>query len=215
VPFLPAEAVVLGVVDPGVGTPRRPIAVETAGSGRAMVGPDNGLLSLAWGEDAGVRGAVEISSPSVLLQPVSATFHGRDIFAPAAAHLAAGMPLERLGPPVDPSSLVSLELPRAGVGKEAIDAEVLAVDRFGNVRLSAREGDLVAAGFAGAERLELSGRGRSTTVRRVRTFGDVTEGEFGLILDSSGWVAIVLNRDNAAEALGLAPGDPVSLSQPG
>jgi len=213
--FLPAEAVVLGVVDPGVGTPRRPLAVETARGGRAMVGPDNGLLSLAWAEDGGVAHAVEISSPSVLLQPVSWTFHGRDIFAPAAAHLAAGMLLEQLGRPVNPESLVALELPRAGLGEGLVDAEVLGVDRFGNVQLSARDEDLAEAGLASVERLELSGRGRSTRVRRARTFGDVTEGEFGLILDSSGWVAIVLNRGNAAEALGLFPGDPVSLSRPG
>ena len=138
IPFLPTDAVVLAVVDPGVGTPRLPVAVETARHGRLMVGPDNGVLSLAWLLEQGVRAAVEIVSPSVLLEPASTTFHGRDIFAPAAAHLAAGTALAELGPPVDPVSLVALSLPKAGVEPGQIGAEVLAVDRFGNLQLSAR-----------------------------------------------------------------------------
>ena len=114
-PFLPTDAVVLAVVDPGVGTPRLPVAVETARHGRLLVGPDNGLLTLAWLQEQGVRSAVEIASPAARLEPVSTTFHGRDIFAPAAAHLAGGMALKELGPPVDPRSLVALSLPKAGV----------------------------------------------------------------------------------------------------
>ena len=213
-PFLPAEAVVLAVVDPGVGTPRLPVAVETDRHARLLVGPDNGVLSLAWLQEEGVRAAVEITSPSVRLEPVSTTFHGRDIFAPAAAHLAAGMSLASLGPPVDPSSLVALALPRAGVDGDEIAAEVLGVDRFGNVQLSARPDDLRSAGMAELRRLDLVAGGRSTTVGRAATFGEVPEGAFGLIVDSGGWLAVVLNRGNAAESLGLAAGDPVSL-EPG
>ena len=209
--FLPPEAVVLAVVDPGVGTPRLPVAVETVRSGRLMVGPDNGLLSLAWLQDQGVRAAVEIASRSVVLEPVSTTFHGRDIFAPAAAHLAAGMGLKQLGPAIEPGSLVSLPLPAAGAETGLITTEVLAVDRFGNLQLSAREGDLRTAGMERLPRLELAAGGRSTTLRRADTFGDVPEGAFGLIVDSGGWLAVVLNRGSAAEASGLSEGDPVTL----
>src|SRR6266540_3269089 len=182
--YLPIDAVILAVVDPGVGTPRRPVAVETSQGGQLLVGPDNGLLSLTWAERGGVARAVEITEPKVMLEPVSATFHGRDIFAPAAAHLADGVSFSDLGPEVD---------------------------RFGNVQLSAGVDDLERAGLAGAIRLEAVTRGVTRWVRRAATFGDVTEGEFGLIVDSSGRLALVLNRGSAAEALGLAPGDPLAL----
>jgi hypothetical protein len=213
-PFLPADAVVLAVVDPGVGTPRLPVAVETARHGRLLVGPDNGVLSLAWPLERGVRAAVEIASSSVLLEPVSTTFHGRDIFAPAAAHLAAGTALADLGPPVDPASLVALSLPKAGVEPGQVAAEVLSVDRFGNLQLSARLDDLREAGLERVQRPTIAGGDRSTTLRRAATFGDVPEGACGLIVDSSGWLSVVLNRGSASEALGLAPGDSVALRGP-
>jgi S-adenosylmethionine hydrolase len=210
--YLPAEAVVLVIVDPGVGMPRRPVAVETVQRGRLLVGPDNGVLSLAWAEGGGVAAAVEVSSPDVMLEPVSRTFHGRDIFAPAAANLARGRALRGLGPAVDPASLVALSLPSAGVELGQVDAEVLAVDRFGNTQLSARPDDLEAAGLgARSIELEFTAREWSTRVRLVTTFGDVVEGEFGLIVDSTGWLAVVINRGSAAEALGLTVGDPVAL----
>jgi len=209
--YLPIDAVILAVVDPGVGTPRRPVAVETSQGGQLLVGPDNGLLSLTWAERGGVARAVEITEPKVMLEPVSATFHGRDIFAPAAAHLADGVSFSDLGPEVDRASLVEVHMPAAGVEVGRIDAEVFGVDRFGNVQLSAGVDDLERAGLAGAIRLEAVTRGVTRWVRRAATFGDVTEGEFGLIVDSSGRLALVLNRGSAAEALGLAPGDPLAL----
>ncbi len=213
--YLPTDAVILAVVDPGVGTPRRPVAVETSRGGQLLVGPDNGLLSLAWAERGGVARGVEITEPKVILEPVSATFHGRDIFAPAAAHLADGATLSELGPDVDPASLVEVHPPVPGVETGRIDAEVFGVDRFGNVQLSAGLGDLEQAGLAGAIRLEAVTRGLAAAVRRAATFGDVTEGEFGLIVDSGGRLAVVLNRGSAAEALGLAPGDPVAIQAVG
>jgi S-adenosylmethionine hydrolase len=209
--YLPAEAVVMAVVDPGVGTPRRPIAVETSHGAQLLVGPDNGLLSLAWRERGGVAGAVEISDPNVLLAPVSATFHGRDIFAPAAAHLAAGTKLSELGPALDLSTLVAVEVPEPAVESGRIDAEVLGVDRFGNVELSATSVHLERSGLAGQDRYEAVTRAGATSLRRAATFGDVTEGEFALIVDSSGRLSIVLNRGSAAEAMGLAPGDSLAL----
>jgi S-adenosyl-L-methionine hydrolase (adenosine-forming) len=209
--YLPAGAVVLAVVDPGVGTPRRPVAIETSGGGQLLVGPDNGLLSMAWRERGGVARAVHITQPDVILEPVSTTFHGRDVFAPAAAHLAAGKDLSALGPDVDPASLVVLEAPVPGVEPGRIDTEVLGVDRFGNVQLSARLDHLERAGLAGVNRLQVVTHAGSTRVRPAATFGDVTEGEFALIVDSGEMLALVLNRGNAAEALGLAPGDSLAI----
>jgi S-adenosylmethionine hydrolase len=205
VPFVPSDAVVFGVVDPGVGTSRRAIAVRTS-SGLDLVGPDNGLLSLAWEAAGGVRSAVEITSLAVMLQPVSATFHGRDVFAPAAAHLAGGMSLDDLGPLVDPASLVSVELPRAEVTDAGVHATVIGVDRFGNVQLSARSGDLPVEG-----RIELRGSSGTALVQRVSTFADGPVGELALVIDSWGWAAVVVNQGSAADLLGLAPGDGIEL----
>jgi S-adenosylmethionine hydrolase len=210
VPFLPSDAVILAVVDPGVGTPRRPVAVETAHGG-LMVGPDNGVLSLAWEEQGGPFRAVEVVAEEVVLTPVSATFHGRDIFAPAAAHLAAGMPLDRLGPALDPGDLVRVAVPSPNVEPGRVDGEVLGVDRFGNLQLSVRPDHLRAAGLEDRSRLEVLARGVSTPVRRAATFGAVAPGEFALIVDSGGWLALVVNRGSAEEDLGLVPGDSVSV----
>ena len=212
--FLPEDAVVLGVVDPGVGTPRRPVAVESVTAGRLMVGPDNGLLSLALAELGGVARAVRISAPEVLLEPVSATFHGRDIFAPAAAHLAAGLLLERLGPAIDAESLARAEVPNPAVEPGLLDGEVLAVDRFGNLQLSVRPSHLAEARLEGISHVELRTPGGWVRVRLVATFGDVAEGEHGAIVDSAGWVAIVLNRGSASDSLGLVAGDSVTLRRP-
>jgi S-adenosyl-L-methionine hydrolase (adenosine-forming) len=205
VPYVPSDAVVFAVVDPGVGTSRRAIAVRTS-FGLDLVGPDNGLLSLAWDAAGGVGSSVEITSSDVMLQPVSATFHGRDVFAPAAAHLARGANLDDLGPSVDPASLVSLELPRAEVVDDRVRATAIGVDRFGNIQLSARAADLPAEA-----RIELRGPSGTALAHRVATFADVPVGELALVIDSWGWVAIVVNQGSAADLLRLAPGDAVEL----
>ena len=212
--YLPAEAVVLGVVDPGVGTERRPVAVETSERGRLLVVPDNGLGSLVWRADGGIARAVHVESPDVVLAPVSATFHGRDVFAPAAAHLAGGTPLEALGPELDPSSLIELGLPEAAVEPGQVAAEVLGVDRFGNVETSARGEHLVAAGLAGEPRLGVEAHGVEWEAARARVFAEIPEGRMGVVVDSSGWLAVVLNRGSAAEVLRVVPGDPLSLRRP-
>ncbi len=208
---LPPEAVIVAVVDPGVGTVRRSVAVETRGYGRLLVGPDNGLLSLAWAEDEGVGRAVEITSPNVLREPVSATFHGRDIFAPAAAHLAAGVPLEELGPSVELDSLVALSIPEPVVRDGRIDCQVLSSDRFGNIRLSARAVDLESAGMEAISSIEVGSKGHAVSAQRARTFGEVGESELAVIVDSVGGVGLVINQGNAAERLGLSVGDVVTL----
>ncbi len=202
--FMPADAVYLAVVDPGVGAERRPIAVE-ARSGAHLVGPDNGLLSLAWGELGGAERAVAIASPDVLLHPVSRTFHGRDVFAPAAAHLAAGAALEELGPPVPVGELHALEPPRPMVAPGSVGARVVAVDAFGNVQLNARPEDLEAAGLGPI--LQLGPR----AIPRVETFADLRPGAVGALVDSDGYLALVVNRGSAAELLRLKVGDAVVL----
>jgi S-adenosylmethionine hydrolase len=202
-PYMPVDAVFTAVVDPGVGSDRRAVAVK---AGEAfLVGPDNGVLSLAWEELGGAAEAVEVSSASVLLHPLSRTFHGRDVFAPAAAHLAAGLPLGELGAPVDPGSLQRLELPGPMVARGVIGARVTGVDGFGNVQLNVRPSDLEAAGLG--ERLAVAGR----DVPRAGTFADVAQGALAAIEDSQGFVAIVVNRGRADQTLGLSVGRTVVI----
>ncbi len=204
--FAPEDSVFLGVVDPGVGSERRPVAVEAA-SGAVLVGPDNGLLSMAWDALGGAARAVVITSKEVVLHPVSRTFHGRDVFAPAAAHLSAGMPLERLGPEVEIDSLRRVDLARPMVTPGAIGARVVAVDGFGNVQLNVTPDDLVAAGLTGPL---ATGRWR---IPRAATFADVPAGAPAAIVDSQGFVALVVNHGSAAKLLGLEPGATLTLTR--
>jgi S-adenosyl-L-methionine hydrolase (adenosine-forming) len=204
VPYLPVDAVYLAVVDPGVGSDRRPIAVRTA-AGVDLVGPDNGLLSFAWDELGGVAEAVEVRADDVVLRPVSRTFHGRDVFAPAAAHLARGLAIGALGPAIDAESLRTLELPGPMVTPGAIGARVLGIDGFGNVQLNARAEDLESAGIG--DTLSVGGR----VIPRVGIFSDVPPGAVAALLDSQGQVALVVNSGSAAETLGLVVGRAVVL----
>jgi hypothetical protein len=204
VPYLPEDAVYLAVVDPGVGSDRRPIAVRTA-AGVDLVGPDNGLLSFAWDELGGVAEAVEVRADDVVLRPISRTFHGRDIFAPAAAHLARGLAVGALGPAVEVESLRTLELPGPMVTPGAIGARVLGIDGFGNVQLNARADDLEAAGIG--DTLSVGGR----VIPRVGIFSDVPPGAVAALLDSQGQVALVVNSGSAAETMGLVVGRAVVL----
>jgi S-adenosylmethionine hydrolase len=208
VPFAPAGAVFLAVVDPGVGTERRAVAVAAGES--MLVGPDNGLLSMAWDRLGGPRAAREVR-PTLSLPVVSATFHGRDVFAPVAAHLAAGASLDDAGPAIDPSSLVIVEAPTPVAGPGRLDCEVLGVDRFGNVQLGARTADLERAGLGGSGDLAI--RGHRLVV--ARTFADVPPGVFGLVEDSAGWLAVVRSGASAAAALGVGPGERVELGAVG
>lgn len=206
VPFMPRECVYVAVVDPGVGSDRRSVAVETD-AGAYLVGPDNGLLSLAADALGGSTTAVEITSGDVMLSPVSPTFHGRDVFAPAAAHLATGMSIGDLGPEVDPGSLRSITIPSPLTAESAVGAEVLSVDRFGNVQLNVRPRDLESSGLSGS--LVVDGR----RLPLVATFSDVAEGEGAAVFDARGWLALIVNRGSAAEKFGLSAGSRVSLSK--
>ena len=195
-PWLP-PAVHLAVVDPGVGTQRRGLAVVAARG--VLVGPDNGLLVPAADALGGMTAAYELVDPAYRLADVSATFHGRDVFAPAAAHLCLGLDPARFGPPV--TDAVRLPEPTVHIGQSEVRAEVLSVDGFGNVQLAATE----LGGLAGAVQVQ----GRPATVGR--TFADVPAGELVVLPDSAGHVAVAVNRGNAAAWLGLEPGDIVEI----
>lgn len=195
-------AVHVAVVDPGVGTHRRALAVETPNG--LLVGPDNGLLLPAAEVLGGVRAAVALTNAGWHRHPVSATFHGRDIFAPVAARLAAGAPLAEAGQPVDPRSLARLPEPLVRAGAGFLEAEVLTVDGYGNLQLAA----------PGAALAEWPAQARlgDAPVRVGRTFADGAPGEPVVFVDSAGLVAIAVNGANAAHTLRLAPGDVVRLS---
>jgi S-adenosyl-L-methionine hydrolase (adenosine-forming) len=211
-PYLRPDAVVLAVVDPSVGRDRD-IAVETH-DGRALVGPDNGLLAPAWTEAGGVARAVSITSPDVVLTPVAPSLHARDVLAPAAAHLANGASLADLGEAIDPATLVDLRIPDPGVEHGRIEGEVLDLNRFGNVQLNVRQEHLAAAGLEGAGRLSVEALSGAAVGRVVSTFADLESGEWGLMIDARGWLAVIRgNPANAADGLGVGSGDLVWLTE--
>lgn len=208
-PYLPVGAHV-AVVDPGVGTERRPIAVRAA-RGDHLVGPDNGLLLMAADKLGGVTAAVELREAAYRLPVVSTSFHGRDIFAPAAAHLALGVPLDRLGPSIDPATLVRLPIPEPRVTSGALETHVIYVDTFGNVKLTALRPALHEAlgEVPFGTRLAIELRPADAPARRVSavwadTFGRVGRGDPLLYEDSYGRLCLAVNQGDAAAALGLA-----------
>jgi len=208
-PYMPA-GVHLAVVDPGVGSGRRALALRDE-QGRFHVGPDNGLLLPAVDAFGGVAEAHELANADYSLQPVSRTFHGRDLFAPAAAHLAAGVPLEKLGPPVDPDALVRVEIPQPEVGQNRIRAVALVVDRFGNVALNLRREQLEQADLAAGTRVEINSRGERFFAIFARTFADAPRGSLILYEDSYGSLALAVSRGNAAQLLRIEEGNEIVL----
>ena len=192
----------LAVVDPGVGGIRRPLALRD-GEGRLYVGPDNGLLLPAADRFGGVVEAHELANPAYALEHVSRTFHGRDLFSPAAAHIALGVPLGELGPPIDPGELVRLDVPKPERAEGGIRATVLGVDRFGNAALNLTREDLEDAGIVPGTRVEVEARGSRYFAVAARTFADAREGDLLLYEDSYRNVAIAVSRGSAATLLGL------------
>jgi S-adenosylmethionine hydrolase len=203
-PYMPT-GVHLAVVDPGVGTGRRALALRGE-DGRFFVGPDNGLLIPAAERLGGIRGANELTNPEYMLEPVSRTFHGRDIFSPAAAHLAGGLEPSELGPPVDPETLVRIDLPRAEVARGRIRATVIDVDRFGNIQLNLRREHLEEAGSAPGRQVELELSLDRYYAVAARTFADARKGDIVLFEDSYRNVAIAINGGNASEMFATKPG---------
>lgn len=201
-PYTPT-GVVLAVVDPDVGAQRRAVAIRLADE-RLLVGPDNGLLSLAAAAGGGVSEAVDVERSPVRLRPVSMTFHGRDIFAPVAAKLACGEPLGSLGEPLDPASLVTIELPEAVLEDGSLVAHVAYVDGFGNAALNAGHEQATALGLRLGHPVELElASGARHNAQFVRTFADVSPGELMLYEDAQGRLAVAVSRGDAATQLSL------------
>jgi S-adenosylmethionine hydrolase len=206
-PFLPT-GIVLAVVDPGVGSKRRAVVLQSR-DGTLLVGPDNGLLWPAVQAAGGVESAVDVSATPFRLDPVSATFHGRDVFAPAAAHLALGAAPQDAGDPIDHEALVRLEAAAPEMDGETLRAEVRLVDRFGNVQLQARGQDMERAGLSLGACVDVAGRFEAT---HGTTFADAPEGGLVVYEDSSGWVAVAVNGGSAAAALAVGAGSQLALS---
>ena len=206
--YLPS-GVHLAVVDPGVGGTRRPLIIRDA-NGELFVGPDNGLLVPA-AELAGIESAHELANPAYALEPVSRTFHGRDLFSPAAAHLALGVEPSELGPPLTPDALVRLDLPTPVVAGGIVDASVLYVDRFGNMQLNMTRDDLDRVGVMPGTRFELEFAGERYYATAARTYADARPGEIVLYEDSYRNIAIAINRGSAAEMFSAQPGQQVLL----
>jgi len=236
VPHL-GPGVVLGVVDPGVGTVRRGIGLEvrlTGGGTMSFVGPDNGLLVAAAeaASEAPIATAVELARDTLPIDR-GATFDGRDLFGPAAARLCAGEGLASLGEPIDPESLVRLmggvvEGGRLHDGRDCLRVEVLWVDHFGNLQLAATMADARVAGIPASGTIELAARIESGRVdldglprslvpdgvqlRCVEAFGDLKQGEFGLLVDANGHLAVVAGEASAAHWLNVVAGELLILA---
>ena len=208
-PYMP-EGIHLAVVDPGVGGQRRPLALRT-GAGRFLVGPDNGLLIPAAEGLGGIAAAHELANPEYALDTVSRTFHGRDLFSPAAAHLAQGVALEALGPPVDPQALVRIDMPEPEIGQNRLRATVLYVDRFGNMQLNLSREHLEQADVQPGVTVELELALERYYAIAARTFADARPGDIILYEDAYRNLSIAINGGNAAELFGAVAGQEVRI----
>jgi len=208
IPYMPV-GVHLAVVDPGVGGIRRPLALRDR-DGRLFVGPDNGLLVPA-ADRAGIDVAHELANPAYALETVSRTFHARDLFSPAAAHLANGVPIEELGPPLDPDALVRLDLPQPRIGESRIEAQTLYVDGFGNIALNLTREDAEGAAIVPGTQVELDLAGERYFAVAARTFADARAGDIILYEDSYGNMSIAISSGNAAQLLHASAGQSVRI----
>ena len=204
VKYMP-KGVHLAVVDPGVGSVRRALALEDA-EGRLYVGPDNGLLVPAAEDRGGIVRAHELANPEYALPSVSRTFHGRDLFSPAAADLALGVPIDALGPPLAADALARLDVPVPEIGGTRIRATVLYVDHFGNVQLNLKREHLDQAGLQPGRQVELELSGERYYAIAARTFADARPGDIILYEDSYRSIAIAINGGDAGAMLHVTPG---------
>jgi S-adenosylmethionine hydrolase len=200
--------VVLAVVDPGVATERRAIAVEVGEGQSVLIGPDNGLLAPAVAMCGGATRAVLLDDPEYHLPAPGATFAGRDIFAPVAAHLAAGVPFEAVGTEIDTALLLPGVLPISHTDGDDLVAQVLWIDGYGNAQLNVDPDEIADWG----DRVRLSFNDQTRTGRVVENYRDVGPNEIGLVVDSYGLLAVVLDQQSAASQLGLGPETGVRLS---
>ena len=193
-PEAPDDVIHLAVVDPGVGTERRGVVIA-AGNGSFLVGPDNGVFFPVADRLGGALAAYELTETWFRREPVSSTFHGRDVFAPAAAHLALGVPFEEFGPAVAPSDLVRLDPPFVRAAKGVLEAEVVRADWFGNLQTAAIAEDIAISGLEA--RIEVNGHPAIVGEK----FADVGSGELLVYVNSAGHVAIARNGGSARELL--------------
>jgi S-adenosylmethionine hydrolase len=210
--FMPV-GVHLAIVDPGVGGPRRPLVLRDEES-RIYVGPDNGLL-LPAASRMGITAAHELANPDFALDTISRTFHGRDLFSPAAAHLARGIALEELGPPIDPESLVRLDLPELVIADGAITATFLYLDSFGNIALNLTRDDVDGLGILSGTRVELELEGERYYAVMARTFADARAGDVILYEDSYKNMSLAISRGSAARMLHATPGQEIRITLAG
>jgi S-adenosylmethionine hydrolase len=201
----------LAVVDPDVGAERRAVALRLS-DGRTLVGPDNGLLAPAAEAGGGIAEAVDIARSPFRLEPVSATFHGRDIFAPVAAHLAAGSALAEAGDPLDPTELVAPQLPQPSRDEGRLVAHIRYIDRFGNLQLDAGHDDLADSGLKLGRPVELELPSRATIrVNFALTFADVPPDELLLYEDAHRRLSLAVSHGDAAVRLGLKVDDELRI----
>jgi S-adenosyl-L-methionine hydrolase (adenosine-forming) len=208
-PYMP-EGVHVAVVDPDVGTPRRALALRTH-DGRVLVGPDNGLLLPAAERVGGVATAYEITNRRYALERVSATFHGRDIFSPAAAHLSRGLDPAELGDALDVETLVRPKIPQPEVGERRIRATCLYVDRFGNIQLNLHAAQLERLGIVPGRQIEVELAMERFYAVVARTFAEAGIGDIILYEDAYQNIALAISRGNAAETFGVRAGMEVRL----
>jgi S-adenosyl-L-methionine hydrolase (adenosine-forming) len=207
--YMPEDTVYLAVVDPGVGTERRALALQ-AESGALLVGPDNGLLTPAADALGGVAAAVLLTDGDYHVHPVSNTFHGRDVFSPVAAHLAAGLEISKLGERLDPASLAHMDLPGAEVNRDGhgMTVRIMDIDRYGNARLSIMHDD---SGLSYGDALYVDAGDGNMGVRYLETFGAAKDGELVLVPDSHWRLSLAISKGSAAHALALKVGGAVRL----
>lgn len=203
------EGVHLAVIDPGVGGARRPLALRDA-DGRLFVGPDNGLL-LPAAERAGIEEARELANPAYALESISRTFHGRDLFAPAAAHLANNVPLQELGPPIGVDALVRLDLPRPVFDGDTVEGTTLYVDSFGNIALNLTRDEVERIGIVPGTRVELELAGERYYAVAARTFADARPGDVILYEDSYRAMSIAISNGSAAAMLRVSIGQRIRI----
>jgi len=209
IPYMPV-GVHLAVVDPGVGTDRRAVALEDK-SGRVYVGPDNGLLLPVAERMGGIAQAHQITNRKYSLEDVSPTFHGRDVFSPAAAHLALGVPLEEMGAKIEVPDLIRLDIPKPEARRGRIKAAIVDTDRFGNMQLNLLHEHLEAMGLAVGTQIELEHKGERYYAITARTFSDARPGDIMLYEDSFQNIAVAISGGDAANMFAAKPGDKIII----
>jgi S-adenosylmethionine hydrolase len=212
IPYLPAPAVHLALVDPFRAAPVRGVAIRTA-DGSTFVAPDNGLTSQAWECAGGATEAHVLDNPALWHPMPARTFRGRDIFSPVAARLAAGLPIEEVGTKVDVEDLERIPLRLPTIDDDHVHGEVVMVDHFGNLTLNMHRADLEAAGVQIGDTVELRCGGKTMTVPFTLTYGEVNRGRLAVCEDSFRTVTIAVNQGSAAAILRARRGDPLVLAR--